>query len=466
MKRNGLLLLALCGALSVACNNDETTPAGDGGSDGGNAYPTVQCGASSITSAHCVEIPAGDVAALLNAANTIAADTTIVLAKGTYAMTNQLTIRTNGAHLIGQGIDQTILEFKSATAQVNGVDAISNGFLVQDFTVSNSKKDGVRVEASDGVTFRRIKATWDAPLSSNGAYGIYPVKSKNILVENSIAQNAADAGLYVGQCQHAIVRNNEVFGNVAGLEIENTEYADVYGNNAHDNTGGLVVFDLPGNPIIGRDVRIYQNNIHDNNGDNFAVAGSTVSSIPSGTGTFAMASRRTEISNNTYANNGTMDIAIVSGLVIEQDSSKWVLDTTTLTGDFQDLITNGELVVIDATHVANFRSVNVVMSGNTHTGSGTNVGGGQFGLVINALYKGGTVDPDLYDMIGETDNTTNLNHICFGAEGTGTTVGVLDLAAFPASVLTQLTTPPFSPYSCTTLEGPAITPVVLPATQP
>ena len=194
--------------------------------------------------------------------------------------------------------------------------------------MQNSVKDGIRVEASDGVTFRRIKATWDtAEQSTNGAYGIYPVKSKHVLVEDSIATNASDAGLYVGQCQNVIVRNNEVFGNVAGLEIENTQYADVYENDVHDNTGGLVIFDLPGNPIVGRDIRVRDNHVHDNNGTNFAPGG-TVAAIPVGTGTFAMASRRVEIKNNNYERNNTVDIAIVSGLIIEKDMSKWTLDTT------------------------------------------------------------------------------------------------------------------------------------------
>ena len=89
-------------------------------------------------------------------------------------------------------------------------------------------------------------------------------------MEDSIAERASDAGLYVGQCIDVIVRNNEVRGNVAGLEIENTQFADVYGNVAHDNTAGIVVFDLPGNPIVGRDVRIRDNMIVDNNQTNFA----------------------------------------------------------------------------------------------------------------------------------------------------------------------------------------------------
>lgn len=180
----------------------------------------------------------------------------------------------SGVNLVGQGIDTTTLSFTGVSAQTNGIDVIGDDFLVQDLTVLDAGKDGIRVEASVGVTFRRIRATWtNEGRSSNGAYGIYPVSSQNVLVEDSFAENASDAGLYVGQCRNVVVRRNRVTGNVAGLEIENTQYADVYENHAEDNTGGIVVFDLPGNPIVGRDVRLRDNTIVRNNRRNFAPGG-------------------------------------------------------------------------------------------------------------------------------------------------------------------------------------------------
>ncbi|HET7499993.1 MAG TPA: parallel beta-helix domain-containing protein, partial [Kofleriaceae bacterium] len=262
------------------------------GDNAAPVFPTIDC--TKVTTASCVEVKGGDTAALQTAANSIDADTTVVLGAGTFVMTGQVTFNTAGAHLVGQGIDMTTLDFGQVKTQVEGVYAISDGFLVQDLTVLDAPKDGIRVEHSKGVTFRRIRATWTQESNpSNGAYGIYPVTSQNVLVEDSRAENAADAGLYVGQCQHVIVRGNTVTKNVAGLEIENTQYADVYNNTAEDNTGGIVVFDLPGNPIVGRDVRLRDNTIQNNNRPNFA-AGGTVANIPAGTGTFAMASRRVE----------------------------------------------------------------------------------------------------------------------------------------------------------------------------
>src|SRR5262245_33190886 len=134
-------------------------------------FPKTDC--SKVASARCIEIASGDSAALQNATNSIQANTTIVLGTGRFAMTNQVTIRTTGAHLIGQGIDVTTLDFAPTTTQTNGVDAIGDDFLIQDLTVIDARKDGIRVEASKGVVYRRIRVTSSTPSSaSNGAYGI------------------------------------------------------------------------------------------------------------------------------------------------------------------------------------------------------------------------------------------------------------------------------------------------------
>lgn len=433
-----------------------------------NEFQVNTCAA--VTTGTCVQIGGGDASGLATAANSLEDGTTIVLGAGTFHMTNSLTIRNASIHVIGQGIDKTTLDFAGATAQVNGIDVQGNDFLVQDLTVQDSPKDGIRVEASNGVVFRRIRSTWTTPSDpTNGSYGIYPVKSQNVLVEDSRAENASDAGLYVGQCQHVIVRNNTVTGNVAGLEIENTEYADVYGNTAEDNTGGIVAFDLPGNPIVGRDIRLRDNIIRNNNHINFAPGG-TVSKIPVGTGTFAMASRRVEITGNTYANNNTGDIALISGLALESDAKKWELPTATLVGKWDDL---GLAAGTTAGTVVNYRSENVVVANNTHSGSGTKPDTADplmLGILLILTYVHDPVDSVLYDSIGEsmfdsTDATKNSNdnHMCLGGNTAGTFAS-MNLAVQSASNLIPFFRPasPFKPFDCTSLNGGPVAEVVLP----
>lgn len=433
-------------------------------------FPNMSC--SDFDHANCVEIASGDSAALLEAVNALDDDTAVILGLGTYELDNQVTIRANGVCLIGQGMDETVLSFGTVTAQINGVDAVGDDFLVQDFTVLDAVKDAIRVEDSAGVSFVRVKTTWTTPEDSeNGAYGVYPVRCTNVLVEECVVENASDAGLYVGQSINVIVRNNVATGNVAGIEIENTQYADVYGNTATGNTGGLLIFDLPGNPIAGRDVRVHDNTITDNNVANFAPGG-TVAIIPAGTGTLILASRRVELTNNTYANNDTGDIAIINGLVVDEDPSAWELDPATIVGDWDDL---GLLPGATAGTVTNFRTENIVVSGNQHSGSGTFPDTSQdFGILIAFLFPGEPMPSILYDTMGESafdavDPTANSNdnHICAGGNTAGTGFASVDLASqLPILPMTSpiliLETAPYAPFDCTVLDGGPIADVVLP----
>jgi parallel beta-helix repeat protein len=461
MKHSRLSAFALSTAFLASC-----------GGDGNSNFPEFKC--SQVTSTtNCVEIEGGDTAALLAAANSLEDDTTLVLGEGTFAIESALTIRNASIHIVGQGMDATILDYGASTTQFNGIDVIGDDFLVQGLTVLDVPKDGIRVESSNGVVYRDIKATWSTPGdSTNGAYGIYPVKCQNVLVEDSAAEHASDAGLYVGQCQHVIVRNNLVTGNVAGLEIENTQFADVYGNTAEFNTAGIVVFDLPGNPIVGRDVHLYGNTIRNNNQVNFAPGG-TVAMIPVGTGTFAMASRRVKITGNAYSGNNTADIAVISGLALESNPSAWALQTATLVGPYDDLglIPGGPGVVL------NFRSENVVVSGNTHDGSGAApdpIDPLHLGMLLSYSYPDGPVDSVLYDTIQEsswnaTDASmnTNDNHICVGGNLNGTFASLNFQGQDQAQMNGQPPLPffrpaaPFTPFQCTTLNGEDLATVVL-----
>lgn len=279
----------------------------------------------------------GDETALQDAVNSIAGCTKIVLSGGKFVLNNAITIRTNDVTISGAGQGErgdgdgsdtvTILDFTDAAPNTNGLDVVGNHFTVQDLTVWNAKKDGIRIESSSDVKIQRVRTEWaneDDP--DNGAYGIYPVSSQDVLVEDCEAYKASDAGIYVGQTIRAIVRRNIAAQNVAGIEIENTQYADVYGNTAEDNTAGLVVFDLPGNPVKGTDISVHDNQVRNNNRPNFAsvsAASSTVSQIPAGTGTFIMASRRVELTGNTYENNNNVDVAVLSGFIIEDDIGLW-----------------------------------------------------------------------------------------------------------------------------------------------
>ena len=220
----------------------------------------------------------------------------------------------------GRGVDRTILSFKDQLAGAEGI-KITNctNITLENLTVQDSKGDLIKAQHVDGLTLRNIKAEWTGkPSKDNGAYALYPVQCKNVLIDSCIAIGASDAGIYVGQSQHVIVRNSKAYHNVAGIEIENTLFADVYNNEATENTGGILIFDLP-NLVQkkGGHVRVFNNNIHHNNYPNFAPKGNIVGKVPLGTGVMILATNNVEIYNNKIVNNRTAGTAIVSYYISE-----------------------------------------------------------------------------------------------------------------------------------------------------
>lgn len=453
----------------------------DGGSIDPADFPRLRC---SDVGEPCVEVPSTAVDLLLDTTNSLEEGLTIILGRGTFVLENAVTLRgANGITFTGQGMDETTLDFSGQMAQSNGVDVVGDQFTITDLTIDGAKKDGLRVEDSTDVVIRRVRATWsNGPSTSNGAYGLYPVKCVNVLIEDSEAFNAADAGIYVGQTIRAVVRRNTAMGNVAGIEIENTQYADVYGNTVEDNTAGLAVFDLPGNPIIGHNVRIHHNTIVRNNRRNFAVGGTTVAQVPAGTGTFAMASRRLEIDNNTFQQNDTVDIAVLSGAIIDPDPSVWEISHADRVGSLASIY-----VPFSSTGVINQALREVAIHDNTFSGSGTSPdvsdpGARPLGTLLDLLYRppGGTatpVDNVLYDGIGEmvvpgtaAAGNTNNNHICVYGAGDAT-YATLDLPRLTAMLdnnmiptLADLYRPAMgtAPFDCTALSAGPVPPVELP----
>ena len=220
----------------------------------------------------------------------------------------------------GAGMDKTILNFKGQLSGAEGIKITNASNITLDgFTVQDTKGDGVKAQLVEGITFKNVKAEWtNGGQSKNGGYGIYPVQCTNVLIENCAAVGASDAGIYVGQSRQIIVRNSKAYQNVAGIEIENSWYADVYDNEVYKNTGGILVFDLP--DLIQKEggfVRVFKNNIFDNNHLNFAPKGNTVGKVPQGTGVMILATRNVEVFENKIINNISAGTVIASYYITE-----------------------------------------------------------------------------------------------------------------------------------------------------
>ena len=238
----------------------------------------------------------------------------ILIKSGEYFFEDSLLLDVDNAVIRGEGLNATILNFKNQKSGAQGILVTSNKVVLRDFAVIDAKGDAIKVIGADGIAMINLRTEWTGgPKSTNGAYGLYPVESKDVYIDGCIAIGASDAGIYVGQSKNIIVKNSQAMYNVAGIEIENSYYADVFNNKAQHNTGGILVFDLPDLPQQGgHHVRVFNNEITNNDTDNFAPEGNIVGEVPRGTGIIVQANSQVEIFQNNIGENDTVNIAVVS----------------------------------------------------------------------------------------------------------------------------------------------------------
>ena len=239
---------------------------------------------------------------------------TLIMRSGFYQFEDGISLDVDNVTVIGEGMNETILDFKNQQSGAQGFLVTSNKVTLKDFAILDAKGDALKVIGSKGINMINLRTEWTGgPKSTNGAYGFYPVESEDVLIDGCIAIGASDAGIYVGQSKNIIVRNSIAQYNVAGIEIENSYYADVYNNLASHNTGGILIFDLPDLPQQGRHhIRVFDNKSIDNDTDNFAPEGNIVGEVPRGTGIIIMANSDVEIFNNVMSGNATVNLSVVS----------------------------------------------------------------------------------------------------------------------------------------------------------
>ena len=219
----------------------------------------------------------------------------------------EVTIQTESLTLEGvlEGDQRPVLDGEGRRA--NGVSAVGDYFTISGFKVINYTSNGVTVQAVTGPIFR------DLITDKTGDYGIFPILSSAVVIENCVSSGVIDTGLYVGQSRGIVVRDSEAFGNVSGIEIENSVDALVENNYSHDNTAGILVFILPGKTATeGSHTRVVNNLIENNNLENVALPEMIVNGVPPGSGLLIMAADETEVTGNTFSGNKSFAVAVIA----------------------------------------------------------------------------------------------------------------------------------------------------------
>lgn len=280
------------------------------------ALALALCATTSLAQAKTIAVAAGPDAqervqtALLDAKP----GDVVALGAGRFEFTDGLSLDVDDVTVTGAGQDKTILSFKGQKGAGEGLLVTSDRVAVRDLTVQDTKGDGIKSKGSDQISFLSLTVEWTGgPKETNGAYGVYPVSSTNVLIDRVTVRGASDAGIYVGQSKNIIVKNSRAEFNVAGIEIENSMNADVFDNVTTRNTGGILVFDLPNLPQMGgHSTRLFRNQVVDNDTPNFAPKGNIVANVPVGTGVMLMANKNVHVFENRIDGNQTAAVMLVA----------------------------------------------------------------------------------------------------------------------------------------------------------
>src|SRR4051812_39028344 len=116
---------------------------------------------------------------------------TVAIATGRYELTDGLSLDVAGVTVKGAGPAETILSFKGQKSSGEGFLITSSRVTVRDLGVEDTKGDGIKAKGVDQISFVNLRVEWTGgPKSTNGAYGVYPVSSTNVLIDKVTVSGA------------------------------------------------------------------------------------------------------------------------------------------------------------------------------------------------------------------------------------------------------------------------------------
>lgn len=234
-----------------------------------------------------------------------------LIESGDYEEEVEIALGGDGMQLVGCGgatDDRPRIVPPPVQTSGRGLRAVNvDGLLFQSLDFFDQNSDHIFVASANGVTFRDIHGDGNR----NTAYAVFPVNSNDVLVELSRVRAQDDAPIYVGQSSTIVVRYNDVRDGVAGIEIENSGNAQVYGNYGTGNTAGLMVFKDNDLPVqLNECHEVHHNLFESNNEPNFGSG--SVAAVPTGTGIIVISGDTTPYSYNLLRDNDTTGITVTT----------------------------------------------------------------------------------------------------------------------------------------------------------
>lgn len=196
---------------------------------------------------------------------------------------------------------------------------------ISGITMKNFENNGLFARGVDGYVISDVHSI------GNRNYGIFPVSSRNGVIENCSVTGSDDSGIWVETSENVRVTHNLVEGNVNGFEISNSRDILVAHNEVRGNTVGIASFFLPdifGVQPFARGYEIRDNHVHDNNKPNTATPDAILSTVPPGTGILHIGVDDSVISGNLVEDNDFIGIAVADYCIVAQGPFACGVDPT------------------------------------------------------------------------------------------------------------------------------------------
>jgi parallel beta-helix repeat protein len=239
---------------------------------------------------------------------------TVVVPPGRYH--ESVTIATSGITI--RGSRGAVLD---ATGFSTGIRAASGpgGPVCPPLALRDLAVDGLRIEgaAFTGVFFRGVDgfALRDGAYSGNRLYAVFPVCSRNGVIEGNHVEGTNDGAIYVGSSDHVVVERNHATDSTAGILIENSTDIVVRENTTIGNTAGIVTFVLPGLAVpVTEDVLVERNIVMQNNRPNPVQPSplDPISQLPAGIGILTIGADRVLVRENRVVGNDSGGIGVIA----------------------------------------------------------------------------------------------------------------------------------------------------------
>ena len=147
----------------------------------------------------------------------------------------------------------------------------------------------------------------------NQEYGIFPIRSSHGLIESNQVVGSDDTGIYIGQSNDAVIRDNQASDCTVGINVEVSTNITVQDNKLRENTIGMVAMVLPGLSVPETtNVQIIRNLFIRNNRPNPVTSPADIlSQLPSGAGLLIVAADHVTVTGNKALENNSVGIAII-----------------------------------------------------------------------------------------------------------------------------------------------------------